>query len=107
MPTLHDTPTELAQATDVKDWKKGECAPVPGKTMPNMVVVERDYPNTYKKFTALGPLMTEVGNGGKGIGWNTEEEVEFLKQLNGEVREEESRRVCPGSRPISTPPRSC
>ncbi len=24
-PTLHDTPGELAQAIDVKDWKKGEC----------------------------------------------------------------------------------
>jgi nitrate reductase alpha subunit len=32
--------------------------------------------------------MTKIGNGGKGIAWNTEEEVKFLKQLNGEVREE-------------------
>ena len=32
-----------------------------------MQVVERDYPNVYKRFTALGPLMTKVGNGGKGI----------------------------------------
>jgi nitrate reductase alpha subunit len=36
-----------------------------------MVVVERDYPNTYKRFTSLGPLMNKVGNGGKGIAWNT------------------------------------
>jgi nitrate reductase alpha subunit len=34
-------------------------------------VVERDYPNVYKRFTALGPLMAKVGNGGKGIAWNT------------------------------------
>jgi nitrate reductase alpha subunit len=34
-------------------------------------VVERDYPNVYKRFTALGPLMDKLGNGGKGIGWNT------------------------------------
>ena len=88
LPTLHDTPLELAQATEVKDWKKGECPAIPGKTMPNMVVVERDYPSTYKKFTSLGPLMTKAGNGGKGINWNTEEEVEFLKRLNGEVRDE-------------------
>ncbi len=87
-PIMHDTPAELAQPFTPKEWKKGECAPVPGKTMPAMTVVERDYPNTYRKFTALGPLMTKVGNGGKGIAWNTEDEVKFLKQLNGEVREE-------------------
>jgi nitrate reductase alpha subunit len=51
-------------------------------------VVERDYPNTYKRFTALGPLMDKLGNGGKGIGWNTETEVEQLGDLNGRVREE-------------------
>jgi nitrate reductase / nitrite oxidoreductase, alpha subunit len=88
VPTLHDTPTELAQPLDVKEWKKGECEPVPGKTMPAMAVVERDYPNVYRKFTALGPLMTKIGNGGKGITWNTEEEVKFLGELNRVVTEE-------------------
>jgi anaerobic selenocysteine-containing dehydrogenase len=29
-PILHDTPAEIAQATDVRDWKRGECRPVPG-----------------------------------------------------------------------------
>jgi nitrate reductase alpha subunit len=88
VPTLHDTPAELAQALDVKDWKKGECEPVPGKTLPHLMVVERDYPNTYKMFTALGPLMTKIGNGGKGIAWNTEEEVRQLTDLNRPVLEE-------------------
>jgi nitrate reductase alpha subunit len=84
-PILHDTPGELAQALDVADWKRGECAPIPGKTMPSVTVVERDYPQTYAKFTSLGPLMESIGNGGKGIGWKTEHEVAFLKQLNGTV----------------------
>ena len=35
--------------------------------MPAVTVVERDYPNLYKRFTALGPLMAKLGNGGKGI----------------------------------------
>lgn len=87
-PTLHDTPGELAQAIDVKDWKSGEVQPIPGKTMPAVTVVERDYPNLYKRFTALGPLMSKIGNGGKGIAWNTEHEVEHLKELNGVVTEE-------------------
>lgn len=88
VPTLHDTPTELAQPLDVKDWKKGECEPIPGKTMPNLAVIERDYPNTYKMFTALGPLLGKIGNGGKGIAWNTEDEVRQLGRLNRLVTEE-------------------
>ena len=86
-PILHDTPTEIAQALDVKDWKRGEVEPIPGKTMPQVAAVERDYPNLYKRFTSLGPLMAKLGNGGKGIAWNTEHEVEFLGRLNGKVEE--------------------
>jgi nitrate reductase alpha subunit len=82
-PIQHDTAAELAQPLDVKDWKKGECALVPGVTMQSMKVIERDYPNVYKRFTSLGPLMEKVGNGGKGISWNTTHEVDFLKRLNG------------------------
>jgi len=87
-PLLHDTPSELGQAVEVREWKKGECDPVPGKTMPTITVVERDYGETYKKFTSLGPLMAKVGNGGKGITWNTETEVDLLGQLNRTVTEE-------------------
>ncbi|MCX8115949.1 MAG: nitrate reductase subunit alpha, partial [Burkholderiaceae bacterium] len=87
-PTLHDTPTELAQPLDVKDWGKGEVDLIPGKTGPQMTVVERDYPNTYKRFTALGPLMTKIGNGGKGIAWNTVDEIKALGDLNGTVADE-------------------
>ncbi len=82
-PIQHDTPGELAQ-NDVKEWRKGECDLIPGKTAPSMKVVERDYPATYDRFTTLGPLLEKLGNGGKGIGWNTDHEVAFLKQLNGE-----------------------
>ncbi|PJB73004.1 MAG: nitrate reductase subunit alpha [Alphaproteobacteria bacterium CG_4_9_14_3_um_filter_47_13] len=82
-PIMHDTAGELAQAIDVKDWKRGECDLVPGKTAPAIKVVERDYPNLYKHFTSLGPLLEKIGNGGKGIAWNTEHEVDFLKKLNG------------------------
>ncbi|RPE73072.1 nitrate reductase alpha subunit [Tibeticola sediminis] len=87
-PLMHDSPAELAQPFDVKEWKKGECDLIPGKTAPQITVVERDYPNTYARFTALGPLMEKVGNGGKGIAWNTAEEVRQLAELNGKVRTE-------------------
>ncbi|WP_194755773.1 nitrate reductase subunit alpha [Aliidiomarina indica] len=82
VPMQHDTPNELAQPYGVKAWWKGECDPIPGQTMPNIVQVERDYPNTYQRFTSLGPLMDSLGNGGKGISWDTKEEVEFLGKLN-------------------------
>jgi nitrate reductase alpha subunit len=87
-PIMHDAPGEIAQAFEPKDWKRGECAPVPGKTMPAVAVVERDYPNVYARFTALGPLMEKVGNAIKGIAWKTEHEVESLKALNGVVGED-------------------
>jgi len=84
-PIQHDSAAEMAQPYDVRDWWKGECDLIPGKTGPQITIVERDYPNLYRRFTSLGPLMTKVGNGGKGLGWNTEHEVEQLKQLNGQV----------------------
>lgn len=87
-PILHDTPGEIAQAFASLDWKHGECDPIPGKTMPNISIVERDYPNIYKKFTALGPLLSKLGNGGKGISWNTEDEVKQLLDLNHPVTDE-------------------
>lgn len=73
----------MAQPLDVKDWKTGEVDPIPGKTMPNLITVERDYPNTYERFTSIGPLLEKLGNGGKGITWNTDDEVAFLGLLNG------------------------
>lgn len=86
-PLMHDTPAELAQPFDVREWRKGECAAVPGKTAPQVTLVQRDYPNLYKRFTALGPLMTKIGNGGKGIAWKTEAEVRQLGELNGFTEE--------------------
>lgn len=82
-PLMHDSPQELGQPFDAKDWKKGECDPIPGKTMPAMTVVERDYGQIYNKFTSVGPLLEKVGNGGKGMAWQTAHEVEMLRQLNG------------------------
>ncbi|MCP4789996.1 MAG: nitrate reductase subunit alpha [Gammaproteobacteria bacterium] len=88
LPMQHDSNGELAQALGVTDWKKGECDPIPGKTMPALIEVERDYPNTYKRFTSVGPLLEKLGNGGKGIDWNTDAEVDLLKQLNWTHTEE-------------------
>ncbi|HGG04130.1 MAG TPA: nitrate reductase subunit alpha, partial [Aliiroseovarius sp.] len=87
LPMQHDSPGEVAQ-NDVRDWKKGECDLIPGKTAPAYIVIERDYSQIYKKFTSVGPLMEKIGNGGKGIAWNTDIEVENLRNLNGVVTDE-------------------
>ncbi len=87
MPILHDTPAEIAQPFEVRDWKKGECDLVPGLTGPAITVVERDYPNTFRRLTSLGPLVDTLGNGGKGITWDTSEEVVRLGELNYRVND--------------------
>ncbi|HUX63078.1 nitrate reductase subunit alpha [Sulfuricella sp.] len=88
LPMQHDSAAELAQPFgQVTDWKKDGLEPIPGKTMPILKVVERDFANTYKKFIALGPLMVKLGNNIKGIDWNTEQEYEELKKCNHTVKE--------------------
>ena len=87
-PIMHDSPGEIAQALDVKDWKLGECEFIPGVTAPNIIAVERDYPNTYKRYTALGPLMRKLGNGSKGITWPMADAVDGLGALNRLVTED-------------------
>ncbi|MGH7069649.1 MAG: nitrate reductase subunit alpha, partial [Acetobacteraceae bacterium] len=87
-PLMHDTPAELGQPFEPKDWKRGECDLIPGVTAPRIVVVERDYPNTYRRFTAIGPLIDRLGIEDKGIEWNAEAEVAGLRDLNHTVEEE-------------------
>jgi nitrate reductase alpha subunit len=38
-PLMHDSPAELAQPLDVKEWKRGEDELIPGKTAPQITVV--------------------------------------------------------------------
>jgi len=89
LPLQHDSPMELGQAFGhVKNWKRGECEPIPGKTMAALRLVERDYGQTYNKYIALGPLLTKLGNNVKGIDWNTEQEYKELAVLNKTVQVE-------------------
>ncbi|HQH22789.1 MAG TPA: nitrate reductase subunit alpha [Bacteroidales bacterium] len=53
VPIGHDTRGEISQPS-IKDWYTGECDPVPGKSMHNIVSVERDYTRIYDKFISLG-----------------------------------------------------
>ncbi len=82
LPLLHDSPMELSETAEAQDWKETGSELVPGKNMSKIVELVRDYPETYNRFISLGPLMEKIGNGGKGINWNTDKEVDFLKILN-------------------------
>lgn len=88
-PLQHDTPQEMAQPFgEIKDWSKGDCEAIPGRTMPNIHVVERDYKQVYKKMTSLGPNVAKNPYGGKGISWSMEKEYEQVKHAIGVVEEE-------------------
>jgi nitrate reductase alpha subunit len=65
-PLMHDTPDEISQP-DVRDWSAGECAAVPGKTMPHFRIVERDYVGLHNRFISLGPLTRQDGIAGNGV----------------------------------------
>lgn len=86
----HDSPNELGQPFGrVKDWRKGETEPVPGKTMFNMAVVERRYPDIHAMYSSLGPNVVKPGGvGSKGVSWSCAPEYEELKQRLGTVAEE-------------------
>ncbi|MGC0400431.1 nitrate reductase alpha subunit [Streptomyces sp. SAI-126] len=86
-PLLHDTPDEVANPRGiVRDWKAGECEPVPGRTMPKLITVERDYGAVAEKMGALGPLLDTLGATTKGVTFKLERELEYLRHKNGTVR---------------------
>ncbi|PXX71420.1 respiratory nitrate reductase alpha subunit apoprotein [Nocardia tenerifensis] len=86
VPLQHDSPDAMAQAGGrVLDWKTGECEPIPGKTMPKLVLVERDYPKVAEKMAALGPLIETLGVTTKGVTTYPDEEVKYLAGVNGTV----------------------
>ena len=86
-PLLHDTPDAMATPHGrVRDWKNGDCEPIPGVTMPKLVVVERDYPAVAEKMAALGPLLDTLGATTKGVTFRVGKELDYLRHKNGTVR---------------------
>ncbi|MBV8994962.1 MAG: nitrate reductase subunit alpha, partial [Pseudonocardiales bacterium] len=86
VPLMHDTADATAQPGGrVRDWKAGECEPIPGKTMPRLVVIERDYPAIGEKMAALGPLVERVGLTTKGVTVHPDAEVDYLRAANGAI----------------------
>jgi nitrate reductase alpha subunit len=86
-PLWHDTPEAMATVHGVvRDWRTGEVEPVPGRTMPVLAPVERDYTQVFAKMTAIGPLLEKAGMVTKGVPYDPTAQVERLKSVNGTVR---------------------
>lgn len=87
VPLTHDTPDAMANPHGVvRDWKAGECDPIPGVTMPKLVEVERDYGAVAARMNALGPLVDTLGATTKGVTFELGAQVEYLRRKNGAVR---------------------
>lgn len=83
-PLAHDTISEISQPMGVvKDWTKGEIEAVPGKTMPNFSIVERDYTKIHDKYISLGPNLAIGKTGAHGVSFSVADEYEELKHING------------------------
>lgn len=83
-PLAHDSIQEIAQPYgEVLDWKKGEVEAIPGKTMPAMTIVERDYTKVYDKYVTLGPNLATGKVGAHGVSFSVQEEYEQMKSING------------------------
>lgn len=79
-PLMHDTIAEIAQPK-IKDWAKGECEAIPGKTMPHMKMVVRDYTKIYSQFISLGPNFRKNGLAVHGTHYDVQEEYDaYLKR---------------------------
>lgn len=80
-PIAHDTAGEITQP-HIKDWYKGECEGVPGKTMHHIAVVDRDYTKLYEKFIALGKNVKTAGLGAHGNHFMCEDMYEEMIRSN-------------------------
>ena len=83
-PLSHDSKQEISTPYGiVKDWSKGEVEAVPGRTMPNFAIVERDYTKIYDKYVTLGPKLETDKLGAHGVSFGVSEQYEELKSMLG------------------------
>jgi nitrate reductase alpha subunit len=59
-PLAHDSAAEIAQPS-IRDWSRGEVEAIPGRTMPGLRVVTRNYRHLHDQFVSFGPLARANG----------------------------------------------
>ncbi|MBI2271200.1 MAG: nitrate reductase subunit alpha [Bacteroidetes bacterium] len=89
IPLSHDSVDEISQPK-LLDWYKGECEPIPGKTMHKIAIVERDYTQIYNKYIALGPNLNTNTLGAHGVNFMADdvykemgEDKRHVQKVNG------------------------
>lgn len=89
-PLSHDSADEITQPR-MLDWAKGECEPIPGKTMHKLVFVERDYTQIYNKYISLGPNLKTNTLGAHGVSYMADDvyaemlkDKRHIQKINGE-----------------------
>ncbi len=80
-PISHDSAGEIAQP-EIKDWYKGECEAIPGKTMHKIAVVDRDYTKLYDKYISLGDNIRDKGLGAHGNHYMCEDAFDEMLDSN-------------------------
>jgi len=83
-PLAHDSAAEIAQP-EMRDWLKGEVEAIPGKTMPSLSVVSRDYRKVYRQYISFGPLARANGLGAHGTRYAIEDFYDELLQTKPSV----------------------
>ncbi|MDO4919867.1 nitrate reductase subunit alpha [Kocuria sp.] len=80
----HDTPGEIAQpGGHAPEWKGTDLPAVPGKNLPPLKIVERDYTAIGDKFVALGPLADKLGLTTKNVTFDVSAVVDRLGRQHG------------------------
>ena len=81
-PLSHDSPDEYANPMGIVP-DIAEVGLIPGKTMPKLATVERDYGTIIDRFNTIGPLPDKVGMMTKGVHFDPTQEIKALAALNG------------------------
>jgi len=80
-PIAHDSPGEITQP-QIKDWTNDEVEAIPGKTMPSMKLIYRDYKNVYNMFNSFGPVAREKGLGAHGTHYEIDDFYDEMKKTH-------------------------
>lgn len=80
----HDTPGQVQQPGGVvRDWKGTDLPAVPGRNLPALAVVERDYTAIADKLATVGPLAEKLGFTVKNITYRVDHQIDQLARLHG------------------------
>ena len=81
VPLAHDSAAEIAQPR-IANWIDGEVEAIPGKTMPGLRVVTRDYANLYNQFVSFGPQVRSNGLGVHGTHYDVADVYDEAKKTS-------------------------